>query len=140
MYHAMVARVSEFGVYNDVAIAIAWLLARGAGRIAYMDIDAPRRRGAGGVLAHDLAGGRWRLTGGRGMSWSGWCRGPGRTCSPRPPASRSTQRRRPPSRGVSMSGGDPAVYKPFDSGYEQGHPVDRAIIASRNARASLCTG
>jgi acetoin utilization protein AcuC len=40
MPHAMAARVSEFGVYNDVAIAIAWLLARGAGRIAYMDIDA----------------------------------------------------------------------------------------------------
>jgi acetoin utilization deacetylase AcuC-like enzyme len=40
MHHAMAARASGFGVYNDVAIAIAWLLAHGAERIAYVDIDA----------------------------------------------------------------------------------------------------
>ena len=40
MHHAMAARASGYGVYNDVAIAIAWLLGQGAERIAYVDIDA----------------------------------------------------------------------------------------------------
>ncbi|MGO9783041.1 MAG: acetoin utilization protein AcuC, partial [Streptosporangiaceae bacterium] len=40
MHHAMAHHASGFGVYNDVAIAIAWLLRQGAGRIAYVDIDA----------------------------------------------------------------------------------------------------
>ncbi len=40
MHHAMAAHASGFGVYNDVAIAIAWLLGHGAQRVAYVDIDA----------------------------------------------------------------------------------------------------
>jgi hypothetical protein len=40
MHHAMAAHASGFGVYNDVAIAIAWLLGHGVERIAYVDIDA----------------------------------------------------------------------------------------------------
>jgi acetoin utilization protein AcuC len=40
MHHAMAARASGFGVYNDAAVAIAWLLGHGAERIAYVDIDA----------------------------------------------------------------------------------------------------
>ena len=40
MHHAMAARASGYGVYNDVAAAIAWLLGQGAERIAYVDIDA----------------------------------------------------------------------------------------------------
>jgi len=40
MRHAMAARASGYGVYNDVAVAIAWLLGAGAERIAYVDIDA----------------------------------------------------------------------------------------------------
>ena len=40
MHHAMAAHASGFCVYNDVAIAIAWLLGQGAERIAYVDIDA----------------------------------------------------------------------------------------------------
>jgi acetoin utilization protein AcuC len=39
LHHAMRASASGFCVYNDPAIAIAWLLAQGAGRIAYVDID-----------------------------------------------------------------------------------------------------
>jgi acetoin utilization protein AcuC len=39
LHHAMPARASGFCVYNDPAIAIADLLARGAERIAYVDID-----------------------------------------------------------------------------------------------------
>jgi len=40
MHHPMPARASGYGVYNDVAVAIAWLLGQGAERIAYLDIDA----------------------------------------------------------------------------------------------------
>ena len=40
MHHAMAAHASGFGVYNDIAIAIASLLAQGAERVAYVDIDA----------------------------------------------------------------------------------------------------
>jgi acetoin utilization protein AcuC len=39
LHHAMRARASGFCVYNDPAIAIAWLLDAGATRIAYVDID-----------------------------------------------------------------------------------------------------
>jgi acetoin utilization protein AcuC len=208
----MAARASGYGVYNDPAIAIAWLLEQGAERVAYVDIDAhhgdevqaafyadprvltislhkhpatlfpftglPAETGGPGAegsavnvalpagtgdspwlrafyaivppllrqfrpqmlvsqhgcdthrldplsnlelsidaqraahaaihaLAHEAAGGRWLLTGGGGMSWSRWYRGPGPTCSPGPQASRSTQARRPPPDGVSTSRGAP---------------------------------
>ena len=39
LHHAMRSRAAGFCVYNDPAIAIAWLLEHGAGRIAYVDID-----------------------------------------------------------------------------------------------------
>jgi acetoin utilization protein AcuC len=39
LHHAMRASASGFCVYNDPAIAIAWLLRQGAERIAYVDID-----------------------------------------------------------------------------------------------------
>ncbi len=39
LHHAMRASASGFCVYNDPAIAIAWLLAAGATRIAYVDVD-----------------------------------------------------------------------------------------------------
>jgi acetoin utilization protein AcuC len=32
-----------------------------------------------------------------------------------------------------MTEGEPAVFQPFESGYDPGHPVDRAIMATRNA-------
>jgi acetoin utilization protein AcuC len=40
LHHAMAASASGFCVYNDPAIAIAWLLGQGAERIAYIDVDA----------------------------------------------------------------------------------------------------
>ena len=40
LHHAMAAKASGFCIYNDPAIAIGWLLANGAERIAYVDIDA----------------------------------------------------------------------------------------------------
>jgi acetoin utilization protein AcuC len=39
LHHAMRAAASGFCVYNDPAVAIAWLLGQGAKRIAYVDID-----------------------------------------------------------------------------------------------------
>jgi acetoin utilization protein AcuC len=40
LHHAMADSASGFCVYNDPAIAIAWLLEQGANRIAYLDVDA----------------------------------------------------------------------------------------------------
>ncbi len=39
LHHAMPGAASGFCVYNDPAIAIAWLLTQGAERIAYVDVD-----------------------------------------------------------------------------------------------------
>ena len=39
LHHAMPERASGFCVYDDPAVAIAWLLANGAERIAYVDVD-----------------------------------------------------------------------------------------------------
>jgi acetoin utilization protein AcuC len=39
LHHAMASRASGFCVYDDPAVAIAWLLDRGAERIAYVDVD-----------------------------------------------------------------------------------------------------
>jgi acetoin utilization protein AcuC len=39
LHHAMRRSASGFCIYNDPAIAIAWLLERGAERIAYVDLD-----------------------------------------------------------------------------------------------------
>jgi len=45
LHHAMRDRASGFCVYDDPAVAIAWLLAQGAQRVAYVDVafyDDPR--------------------------------------------------------------------------------------------------
>jgi acetoin utilization protein AcuC len=39
LHHAMRRAASGFCVYNDPAIAIAWMLAEGAQRVAYVDVD-----------------------------------------------------------------------------------------------------
>ncbi len=39
LHHAMPARASGFCVYDDPAVAIAWLLAQGVERVAYIDVD-----------------------------------------------------------------------------------------------------
>jgi acetoin utilization protein AcuC len=39
LHHAMADTASGFCIYNDPAIAIAWMLANGAERVAYVDID-----------------------------------------------------------------------------------------------------
>jgi acetoin utilization protein AcuC len=39
LHHAMRERASGFCVYDDPALAIAWLLDNGVGRVAYVDVD-----------------------------------------------------------------------------------------------------
>lgn len=39
LHHAMPGTASGFCIYNDPAIAIAWLLEHGAQRVAYVDVD-----------------------------------------------------------------------------------------------------
>jgi len=39
MHHAMAEAASGFCIYNDVAVAISWLLDHGFDRIAYVDVD-----------------------------------------------------------------------------------------------------
>jgi acetoin utilization protein AcuC len=53
LHHAMVASASRFCVYNDPAVAIAWLLRQGAERIAYVDIDAHHGDGVQAAFWHD---------------------------------------------------------------------------------------
>ncbi len=53
MHHAMYANASGFCVYNDPAIAIAWLLTSGAQRIAYIDIDGHHGDGVQAAFYQD---------------------------------------------------------------------------------------
>ncbi|MDR7303146.1 acetoin utilization protein AcuC [Haloactinomyces albus] len=39
LHHAMADHASGFCIYNDCSVAIAWMLANGVERIAYLDID-----------------------------------------------------------------------------------------------------
>ncbi len=40
MHHAMPGSAAGFCVYNDIAVAISWLLDNGYSRVAYIDVDA----------------------------------------------------------------------------------------------------
>jgi acetoin utilization protein AcuC len=51
LHHAMPDRASGFCVYNDPAVAIAWLLDQGAERIAYLDVDVHHGDGVEAVFA-----------------------------------------------------------------------------------------
>lgn len=53
LHHAMPARASGFCVYDDPAVAIAWLLRAGAERIAYVDVDVHHGDGPQRVFYDD---------------------------------------------------------------------------------------
>jgi acetoin utilization protein AcuC len=53
LHHAMPNTASGFCIYNDAAIAIAWLLANGAQRIAYVDVDVHHGDGVQAVFYDD---------------------------------------------------------------------------------------
>ena len=53
LHHAMRERASGFCVYDDPAIAIAWLLERGVERIAYVDVDVHHGDGPQAIFYED---------------------------------------------------------------------------------------
>jgi acetoin utilization protein AcuC len=53
LHHAMPSNASGFCVYNDPAIAIAWLLSQGVQRIAYVDVDVHHGDGVQAVFYDD---------------------------------------------------------------------------------------
>ncbi|GAA4977375.1 acetoin utilization protein AcuC [Nonomuraea thailandensis] len=53
LHHAMPAAASGFCVYNDPALAIAWLLRQGVGRVAYVDVDVHHGDGVQAVFYDD---------------------------------------------------------------------------------------
>ena len=53
LHHAMPAKASGFCVYDDPAIAIAWLLAHGVDRVAYVDVDVHHGDGPQAVFYDD---------------------------------------------------------------------------------------
>src|ERR1700677_689370 len=53
LHHAMARSASGFCIYNDPAIAIAWLLEQGAERIAYVDTDAHHGDGVEAAFWND---------------------------------------------------------------------------------------
>ncbi len=53
LHHAMPARASGFCVYDDPAVAIAWLLAQGVERVAYVDVDVHHGDGPQAIFWDD---------------------------------------------------------------------------------------
>lgn len=53
LHHAMPGRASGFCVYNDIAVAIQWLLSQGAKRIAYVDVDVHHGDGVEHIFYND---------------------------------------------------------------------------------------
>jgi acetoin utilization protein AcuC len=53
LHHAMAERASGFCVYDDPAIAIAWLLDHGAERVAYVDVDVHHGDGPQAIFFAD---------------------------------------------------------------------------------------
>jgi acetoin utilization protein AcuC len=53
LHHAMPSRASGFCVYDDPAVGIAWLLAQGAERIAYVDVDVHHGDGVQATFWND---------------------------------------------------------------------------------------
>lgn len=53
LHHAMPSRAAGFCVYNDVAVAIAWLLSDGVCRVAYVDVDAHHGDGVEAAFYND---------------------------------------------------------------------------------------
>ena len=98
------------------------------------------------ALAHEVAGGRWLLTGGGGYelvhvvprTWTHLLAEaagePIDPAAPTPTAWREFVERRTGRKGpVIMTDGAPGEYVPFDLGFSPGEPVDQAIIATQRA-------
>ncbi len=53
LHHAMPERASGFCVYDDPAIAIAWMLTQGVERVAYVDVDVHHGDGPQAIFWND---------------------------------------------------------------------------------------
>ena len=53
LHHAMADRAAGFCVYNDCSVAIAWMLAKGVERIAYLDVDVHHGDGVQAAFSDD---------------------------------------------------------------------------------------
>lgn len=53
LHHAMADRAAGFCIYNDVAVAIQWMLDQGAQRIAYIDLDVHHGDGVQSIFWDD---------------------------------------------------------------------------------------
>ena len=53
LHHAMPRATSGFCVYNDLAVAISWLLENGVERVAYVDVDVHHGDGVQHIFYHD---------------------------------------------------------------------------------------
>lgn len=53
LHHAMADRTSGFCVYNDLALAIQWLLDHGCERVAYVDVDVHHGDGVQAIFYDD---------------------------------------------------------------------------------------
>jgi acetoin utilization protein AcuC len=53
LHHAMPGRASGFCIYNDPAVAIAWMLEQGVQRIAYVDVDVHHGDGVEAIFADE---------------------------------------------------------------------------------------
>jgi len=53
LHHAMPSAASGFCIYNDVAVAIQWLLEQGAERVAYVDVDVHHGDGVQEIFYDD---------------------------------------------------------------------------------------
>ncbi|MGH3459562.1 acetoin utilization protein AcuC [Aeromicrobium sp.] len=53
LHHAMPGTASGFCIYNDVALAVQWLLDHGAERVAYVDVDAHHGDGVQAIFYDD---------------------------------------------------------------------------------------
>jgi acetoin utilization protein AcuC len=95
-----------------------------------LSIDAQRTAHAAiHQLAHETAGGRWLLTGGGGYSGS-----PIDPHAPTPAGWRDYVRRRTGRSAPELMTEDrPTRFASFESGYDPADPVDRMIMATRNA-------
>ncbi len=53
LHHAMPGSASGFCIYNDLGVGIAWLLAQGAQKIVYLDVDAHHGDGVQAMFYDD---------------------------------------------------------------------------------------
>lgn len=53
LHHAMSDRAAGFCIYNDIAVAIAWMLDSGADRVAYIDLDVHHGDGVQSIFWND---------------------------------------------------------------------------------------